>query len=314
MPIQESQDSERVVRKIEPVIKKEKSRKIRIVPNEVNRGTSFSISEQTELFKKPCPRKRGRKKNSRQKLADVDMVGVAVGAERSAKRKRDRVDYKRYYEGRKKKFGWGLASDKVTKEQLWERSKLKQQSFLRNSCPLCKSRFRMRYRLNEHIKKHSCACKHCGKVYESAFQRSDHRWNCNVRLKSANIKKEKHPCNFNTSLAQPLWTRPVSDISSPHQIEVSTRSALFARGPIPYAFQSASKFALPSFDLEFWPSKIKQPLCPVENDKFSANLQRGDPAESLFGSENISERPSSTLDKEIKSLLFTDKLDILVDF
>jgi len=313
MPIEENKQAERVVKKIKPVIKKEKTRKIRTFPKEVTPGTNISINERKEQFKKPSPRKR-RKKNSRKKQGDVRMEAVTARAKRSAKRKRDRVEYKRYYEGRKKKFGWGLAEDKVTKEQLWERSKLKLQSFRRNSCPLCKSRFRMRYRLNEHIKKHSCACKHCGKVYESAFERSDHRWNCKVRLNSVNIKQEQQPTNFNTSLARPLWIQPVSVFSTPSQNEVSSRSSSLALGPIPDTFRSESNFVLPSFALKFWPSKIKQPLCPVENDKFSSKQKSGKSKETSLGSQNIPVQPSSTLDKEIKNLLVNDKLDILLDF
>jgi len=313
MPIEENKEAERDGNKIEPVIKKEKPLKIRTVPKEVNQGTNVCINERKELFKKPFPRKR-RKKKSGKKRGVVRVDGVAARAKRSAKRKRDQVEYKRYYEGRKKKFGWGLAEDKVTKEQLWERSKLKLQSFRRNSCPLCKSRFRMRYRLNEHIKKHRCACKHCGKIYESAFERSDHRWNCNVRLKSVNIKQEKHHSKINSSLARPLWIRPASVLSSQPQNEMSSCSSSLALGPIPDAYRSESNFVLPSFALKFLPSKIKQPLCPLENHKFSSKQQRGRPIKSFFGSENIPEQPASSLDKEIKNLLVNDKLDLLLDF
>jgi len=272
------------------------------------------INKKQDIFKQPAPKKGSRKKKKTQAVQEgIEIHKDKVKGKRWAKRKRCHDDYKSYSEGRKKKFGWGLAEDKVTKEQLYERSKLKLQSFRRNVCPLCKCRFRMRNRLNEHIKKQNCACQNCGMVYESAFQRSDHRWSCNVRQKNVNIKKEQYPRNANTSMTPPLQIRSVPVFTPPSQTEVSRQSSSLALRPIPDALRSESNFVLPSFSIKFWPTKIKQPLCPVENNKFSSKKHVG-ASEPALGLENIAEPLTNKLDNEIKSLLGNDKLDIILDF
>jgi len=295
--------------------KKGKPGKLKILTKRQHISRNTIIDKQRDIFKQPVPKKGSTKKKKSQAVQEgIEMHKDKVKAKRWAKRKRCHDDYKSYSEGRKKKFGWGLAEDKVTKEQLYERSKLKFQSFRRNVCPLCKCRFRMRNRLNEHIKKQNCACKNCGKVYESAFQRSDHRWSCSVKQKNVNIKEEQYLRNANTSMTPPLQIRPLPVFTPPSRTEVSRQSSSLALRPIPDAFRSDSNFVLPSFSIKFWPSKIKQPLCPVENNKFSSKKKYVEASEPALGLENIAEPLTNKLDSEIKSLLGNDKLDIILDF
>jgi len=300
---------------------KKKTGNNRVLPE--NKASVEEEKEIVELTIKPTG-KRAKKDQHEKKLGEAKVgagktKGKAKGKPKirhsKNKRKRDQDDYERYYDGVRKKFGWGVDADKLTKEQLHERAKLKHKSFKKNTCPLCKSRFRMRSRLKEHIKKHNCSCKHCGMIYESAFQRSDHRWSCNVRLRTGIIKQEKYPRSVNTTRISPLWTRP-SVFSTPRQMEVPIRPSTLALGVIPESFRSDSNFVLPSLALDFWPSKIKQPLCPVESDKFNAKmlLDEPSPSEPSLGFGNVVAQPPNTLDREIKSLLVSDQLDIIVDF
>jgi len=295
--------------------KKGKPGKLKILTKKQLITRNTILDQKQDIFKQRAPKKGSRKKKKKKVVQEgIEIHKNKLIAMRWAKRKRCHDDYKSYSEGRKKKFGWGLAEDKVTKEQLYERSKLKLQSFRRNVCPLCKCRFRMRNRLNEHIKKQNCACKNCGMVYESAFQRSDHRWSCSVRQKNVNIKKEQYPRKANTSTTPPLQIRPPPVFTPPSQTEVSRQSSSLALEPIPDAFRSESNFVLPSFSIKFWPNKIKQPLCLVENNKFSSKKKHVGASEPALGLENIAEPLTNKLDSEIKSLLGNDKLDIILDF
>lgn len=319
----EEKGAEEIVDRFKTVIKKERCKKRktgldRIVPeNKARFEQEKEISKPTIKSKKKKATKDEHKKKMGKETGagktKVKTKGKPKVRHSKNKRKRDQDDYERYYDGVRKKFGWGVDADKLTKEQLHERAKLKHKSFKKNTCPLCKSRFRMRSRLKEHIKKHNCSCKHCGLIYESAFQRSDHRWSCNVRRRTGIIKKEKYPSNVNTALISPLWARS-SAFSTPRQMEAPTRPSTLALGIIPESFRSDSNFVLPSLALDFWPSKIKQPLCPVENRKFNAKLQLDEPSEPALGFQNVGAQPPNTLDREIKSLLVSDQLDIIVDF
>jgi len=309
----EEKAAEEIVNRVETVVKEERCQNSRDVPKKVSLESEGIGHEQKEVFEQIVHiKKKTKRKNPKKKATGKkNSAGKGNVGRPKNKRKRGQQDYERYYSGVRKKFGWGVDIEKLTKEQLGERAKLKSRNFKKNTCPLCKSRFRMRSRLKEHIKKQTCSCKHCGMIYESAFQRSDHRWSCDVRIRAGMIKKEKQPGDVNDTVVSPLWNRPL--FSTPPLINVPIRPSTLALGDIPVSFRSESNFVLPSFALDFWP-KIKQPLCPVENDRFTTRLQLDEPSEPSLGFANVAGPPPNTLDKEIKSLLVTNKLDIIVDF
>jgi len=257
--------------------------------------------------------KKTKKPKSLQKNAHKQVSATKARANKSSSKQRRKVKLKLYYASVKKKFGWGVHPDKLTKKQLEERAKLKIRDFKKNICPLCKSRFRMRYRMNLHIKRQTCSCKFCGLIYESAFQRSEHRWTCDIRLKSENIKTENPLSNVDTAFISPLWGRPPV-ISNTPEIVMPTQLSDHALRVLLQSFPSEPNFTLPTLALDFWPSRIKQPLCPVENDKFSTRPRLDQASEPSFGFETVAEPPASSLGREIKSLLVNDKLDIIKDF
>jgi len=199
--------------------------------------------------------------------------------------------------------------NKVTKEQLRERKKQEYKKYQKYVCPFCKDRFRENSRLNDHINKQNCSCKECGMIYETAFQRSDHRWSCNVRLKNGMIENEKHPKDVKIAMKPLLWDR-ASVSSTPQNIKVATALPRIS----PQSLPSLSKFVLPSLSLDFWPPQIQQPLCPVENTKFCTKVQLNEPSEPSFDLENVEKPSSNKLDREIRTLLVYDKLEILKDF
>jgi hypothetical protein len=309
----EEKGAKESVSTVEPVIKEERCHKSRnvakkvVLESKVIGNVLIKVSEQAEPKKKKMKEKNPKKKAAGKK----NTTGARKVGRPQNKRKRGQKDYERYYGSVRKKFGWGVDIEKLTKEQLEARAKLKSMNFKRNTCPLCKSRFRMRSRFKEHVKKQTCSCTHCGMIYESAFQRSDHRWSCEVRLRDGMIKKEKQPGDLNSVFDSPLWNRPL--FQTPPLIDVPIRSPNLALGDIPVSLRSESNFVLPSFALDFWP-RIKQPLCPVENDKFTTRLQLDEPSEPSLGFTNVAGQLPNTLDREIKSLLVSDKLDIIVDF
>jgi len=298
------------------VIKEEKCQKSRPSPKIVVLENEVTADGQKEMSKlQLAAKKKTKKKDSKSNSAPKEVDTTKAKARKSKYKQKRKLNFEKYYGNVKKKFGWGVDPDKLTKEQLDERARLKTKSFKKNTCPLCKSRFRMRSRMKEHVKKQTCSCKYCGLIYQSAFQRSDHRWTCDMRLRSENIKRENLLSNGNTIIS-PLWSRPpvFSNHSNPPEIVMPIQPSTLALGVIPQSLQSESNFALPTLTLDFWPSRIKQPLCPVENDKFNRRPRLDKASEPSFGSENVAKPPPNTLDKEIKSLLVTDKLDIIMDF
>jgi len=295
------------------VIKKETCQEIRpctkIVALENNAvRDKKEISNPVVLAKKKAKKRKSQSKNTSK---EVSTSKARVLKSKSEEMRR--LKFEKYYGGIKKKFGWGVDPDKLTKQQLAERARLKTRDFKKNICPLCKAKFRMRYRLNLHVKKQTCACKFCGLIYVSAFQRSDHRWTCDVRLMSENVKTENQLSNLNTAIISPLWGRPPIFSNTP-EIVRPIQPSTHALGVTSGSFHGDSNFTLPTLALEFWPSRIKQPLCPVENDKFNTRPRLDQVSEPSFGCENVAEPPPNTLDKEIKSLLVNDKLDIIMDF
>jgi len=294
------------------IIKQEKCQKTTSSPKNVVLRSKASGNERKEISKpQVAEKKKTKKKDSKSKTARKKASNIKTKAEKSKKR---RLNFEKYYGNVRKRYGWGVDPDKLTKEQLDARARLKTKSFKKNICHLCKSSFRMRSRLNEHIKKQTCSCKYCGMIYQSAFQRSDHRWTCDIRLRSENVKREHWLSNLNTPLISPLWSRPPV-FSNPPEIAMPIQPSTLALGVIPESFQSESNFTLPTLTLDFWPSRIKQPLCPVENDKFHRRPRPDQASEPSFTSgENAAEPQPNTLDKEIKSLLVNDKLDIIMDF
>lgn len=297
----------KVVIKKETCEKTSQCAKIVVLENNVIRNQE-EISDPQVLKKK-----KAKKSKSKSKTTHKHADNTKPRAQKSKSNQKRKLNLQKYYNGVKKKFGWGVDPDKLTKQQLAERARLKTRDFKKNICPLCKCRFRMRYRMNLHIKKQTCSCKFCGLIYVSAFQRSDHRWTCDARLKSENIKTENPLSNVNTALISPLWGRPPV-ISNTPEIVMPTQPSIHALGVLSESFRNESNFTLPTLALDFWPSRIKQPLCPVENDKFNTRPQLDQASEPSFGFENVAEPPLNSLGKEIKSLLVNDKLDIIKDF
>jgi len=294
------------------IIKQEKCQKTRPSPKIVVIGSKVTGNGQKEISNpQGAAKKKTKKKDSKSKTARKEVSNSKTKAQKSKKR---RLNFEKYYGNVRKRYGWGVDPDKLTKAQLDARARLKTKSFKKNICHLCKSSFRMRSRLNEHIKKQTCSCKYCGMIYESAFQRSDHRWTCDIRLRSENVKREHWLSHVTTPLISPLWSRPPV-LSNPSEIAMPIQPSTLALGTIPESFRSESNFTLPTLALDFWPSRIKQPLCPVANDKFHRRPRLDQASEPSFTSgENVAEPPPNTLDKEIKSLLGNDKLDIIMDF
>jgi len=281
--------------------------KIVVLENNVIRNEE-EISDPQVLTKEKAKKPKSKLKNTHKQASTTK-----ARAQKAKSKQRRKMKLKIYYSNVRKKFGWGLDPDTLTQEQLAARARLKTRDFKTNICPLCKSRFRMRCRMNLHIKKQTCSCKFCGLIYESAFQRSDHRWTCEIRLKSENIKTENPLSNVNRALISPLWGRPPV-ISNTPEIVLPTQPSTHALGVLLQSFPSESNFTLPTLALDFWPSRIKQPLCPVENDKFNTRTRLDQASEPSFGFETVAETPSNSLGKEIRSLLVNDKLDFIKDF
>jgi len=297
------------------IIKQEKCQKTNPSPKIVVLESKVSGDRQTEISKSQvAAKKKTKKKDSKSKSARKEVSSTKTKAQKSRNKQKRRLNFEKYYGNVRKRYGWGVDPDKLTKEQLDARARLKTKSFKKNICQLCKSSFRMRSRLNEHIKKQTCSCKYCGMIYQSAFQRSDHRWTCDIRLRSENVKRESWLSNVNTPRISPLWSRPPVITNQP-DVVMPIQPSTLALGIIPESFRSESNFTLPTLALDFWPSRIKQPLCPVANDKFHRRPRLDQASEPSFTSgENVAEPPPNTLDKEIKSLLGNDKLDIIMDF
>jgi len=314
MPIEENKDVEEIVNEETTEIKKTRLRKRRTVLKKVKQGNKARSYEQKECSELPRKKRRRKRKSFEMDKSGGKNKTAKLRTKQVKKQKRREQLYEHYYQGRRKKFGWGVDEDKVTKEQMQERAKLKSRSFRRNMCHLCKARFRMKFRLEQHIKKQSCSCKDCGVIYESAFQRSDHKLTCKVRQKRDMMKKE--PKRYvKTQPAPAVKKQPLSMFAtSPY---LNFEHSTLELGPLPEELQSESNFALPTLTIKFWPAKIKQPIIPTDNEKFSRSGQRqldGPSAEPSLATENGAELPPRALDREIKSLLINCKKDTISDF
>lgn len=217
----------------------------------------------------------------------------------SKKRKRDQEEYTRYYATRRKKFGWGLDSTKLTKEQMSERGKLKSRSFKRNQCPSCKIRFRMRYRLNEHMKKKNCSCEECGYIYMSAFERSAHKLSCRGN-ESKPLKSEYRERKTSFSqLSVPTSMEPREHLLYSPFRELVNYPGSILYGHVPNNFFTTSKITIPSLSLEFSPKRIRRPASPVKNLE-NERVERTEPP--LVGIYEMNMKHPHAIDKENISL------------
>jgi len=259
-------------------------------------------------------------------VADQQRNAVLVASEKNKKRKGITADgsfeknitrKKRKYTRRKKptssnnklygsyymKFGWGIPEEKLTKEQLQERTILKAKCFKRNVCPYCKTKFRIKHRAQKHIENRNCSCRDCGMIYECAFERSDHKQKCGM-------KNLWQPTNVNAAKT-PLVEGGGSPtlFSTPRRPTTWLSSTLALRRKVD-AFRSESEFSLPSFNLDFGVYKTERSVSPNE-DTFSLKLEVNEP---IFDLEDIAKPITNPLEREIKNLLLNDQVEIISDF
>jgi len=255
------------------------------------------------------------KSNTNKLLKSVVRKRKKAKAEKSREKiKRIQEDYKRYYETRRSKFGWGLDQDILTKEQMFERAKLKVKSFERNECHWCKVRFRMRYRLKLHMKKQNCCCKDCGYVYKSAFERSDHKDSCttgedeHIKNKPAKDKAKSVPTKDKTAIIPPMsvpnWRRPL------RQALLSPIVGKVEDCPDPLHGIFIPDELIPSLTIPFCPTKTEPTLSPI---KYESDFQENcEPSfmgmyDSFMDSHNV-------FDSEIKNIVAHEMVDIVSDF
>jgi len=252
------------------------------------------------------------KSNTKKLLKNVRRKRKGQAEKSREKRKRIQEDYKRYYETRRSKFGWGLDQDKLTKEQMSERAKLKVKSFERNECHWCKARFRMKYRLNLHMKKQNCCCKDCGYVYKSAFERSDHKDSCTARDHIKNEptkdKPKSEPTKDKTAIIPPIsvpnWRRPLRQtFLSPIVGKVEGCSDPLHGIFIPDEL-------IPSLTIPFCTTKTEPTLSPIKYESgFQENCEP-----SFMGIYDSFRVSPDILDSEIQNLVTHEMIDIVSDF